>query len=98
MSYAIQNDGKSWRAINSQADVNLDETFSENMPVAIEMSNADTVRADRDARLAPCDWTQLSDAPLTAAEKTAWKAYRQALRDITEQAGFPDAVEWPVTP
>jgi hypothetical protein len=56
------------------------------------------VRAERDARLTACDWTQLPDSPLTAAVKAAWATYRQALRDVPEQAGFPSAVEWPVEP
>ena len=53
------------------------------------------VRADRNQRLAECDWTQLSDAPVDAA---AWAAYRQELRDITSQAGFPWNVTWPDEP
>jgi hypothetical protein len=56
------------------------------------------VRAERDARLTACDWTQLPDSPLTVAVKAAWTTYRQALRDVPEQAGFPSAVEWPVEP
>jgi len=55
----------------------------------------DLVRAERNARLSECDWTQLSDAPLTDAEKQSWAAYRQALRDITDQAEFPFNVQWP---
>ena len=53
------------------------------------------VRADRNKRLADCDWTQLPDAPVDAQ---AWATYRQALRDITAQAGFPWDVQWPVAP
>jgi hypothetical protein len=53
------------------------------------------VRADRNQRLASCDWTQLSDAPVDA---TAWAVYRQELRDVTGQAGFPWTVVWPVAP
>ena len=56
---------------------------------------ADAVRAERDRLLAACDWTQVQDAPVDAA---AWATYRQALRDVPEQAGFPEAVEWPVAP
>jgi hypothetical protein len=55
-------------------------------------------RADRDARLTVCDWTQMPDAPLTTEAKAAWAAYRQLLRDVPEQAGFPLAVGWPVMP
>jgi hypothetical protein len=53
------------------------------------------VRADRNARLAACDWTQLADAPVSSLD---WANYRQALRDITAQAGFPWSVEWPTQP
>ena len=54
------------------------------------------VRAERDARLAVCDWTQMPDAPLSTEAKAAWAAYRQQLRDVPGQAGFPLVVEWPV--
>lgn len=52
-------------------------------------------REQRDMLLAKCDWTQLSDAPLTDTQKQSWSVYRQALRDISEQAGFPFSIEWP---
>ena len=52
------------------------------------------IRADRNASLSACDWTQLSDAPVNAA---AWTTYRQALRDITTQAD-PFNIQWPTTP
>ena len=42
------------------------------------------LRQRRNSLLASCDWTVLTDSQLTTTEKTAWKAYRQALRDITE--------------
>ena len=54
------------------------------------------VRVLRDTLLAQCDWTQLPDVPLET--KTAWAAYRQSLRDITNQPGFPDVIEWPKPP
>ena len=56
---------------------------------------ADDIRAQRNALLAESDWTQIADAPVN---KTAWAAYRQELRDITEQAGFPTEVIWPTKP
>lgn len=52
-------------------------------------------RRRRDILLKRCDFTQLPDAP---GDTAAWAAYRQALRDITAQAGFPAAIEWPVPP
>lgn len=56
---------------------------------------ASEVRASRNARLAECDWTQLADSPV---DKEVWATYRQALRDITSQEGFPLNIEWPVKP
>ena len=56
------------------------------------------IRSERDAKLAACDWTVLTDSPLTTAKKTEWKAYRNALRDITTESGFPHSVTWPTEP
>jgi hypothetical protein len=54
------------------------------------------VRGLRDRLLAESDWTQLPDVPLPTRD--AWSAYRQALRDLPEQPGFPLEVVWPVRP
>ena len=58
---------------------------------------ADEVRAERNQKLAESDWTQLPDAK-TTVNTEAWATYRQQLRNITEQTGFPWNVEWPVKP
>lgn len=55
-----------------------------------------SARSRRSQLLAACDWTQMPDVPLET--KAAWQSYRQALRDITEQPGYPVEVEWPVQP
>ena len=55
---------------------------------------ADAARADRNDRLSETDWWATSDRTMTA-EQTA---YRQALRDITDQAGFPADITWPTKP
>jgi len=52
-------------------------------------------RDKRNALLTASDWTQVADAPV---DQTAWANYRQALRDITDQVGFPEAIDWPVEP
>jgi len=73
---------------------------AEEAQAAIDAANdliAET-RDDRTKRLAASDWTQFSDAPLTAAQKAAWAVYRQLLRDVTKQAGFPASVTWPPVP
>lgn len=65
------------------------------------------VRKQRDALLAECDWTVLQDSPLTDAQVADWVIYRQALRDITTHANFPDiqgpdmegnGSDWPTKP
>ena len=54
------------------------------------------LRQERDIRLAECDWTQANDSPLKAA--SAWTTYRQSLRDVPKQSGFPHTVTWPTKP
>ncbi len=61
-------------------------------------SKAASVRSERNNMIAACDWTQLDDTPLSIIKKQEWAAYRQALRDITAQEGFPHQVEWPEAP
>lgn len=58
------------------------------------------VRADRDARIAACDWTQAADvsALMSTNQRAAWVKYRQALRDVPAQNGFPASVNWPASP
>ena len=52
------------------------------------------VRSKRDSLLADTDWTANSDVTMS----DEMRAYRQALRDVPSQAGFPDSVTWPVKP
>ena len=56
---------------------------------------AEKARDSRNAKLTASDWTQLADAPV---DQTAWATYRQALRDVPTQAGFPWEVIWPEKP
>jgi len=58
-------------------------------------SEAMRVRAQRDMLLTQCDWTQLDDAPV---DRSAWATYRQQLREVPQQEGFPLAVVWPKRP
>ena len=59
-------------------------------PVAASVTQ---VRAERDDLLAASDTMALADRITTD-----WTTYRQALRDIPAQAGFPTNVTWPVEP
>ena len=60
-----------------------------------DAEQATSVRTSRNDKLKECDWTQIADS---TADKTAWATYRQALRDITAQAGFPWTITWPDAP
>jgi hypothetical protein len=64
-------------------------------PPTVEEQSAE-VRDKRDRLLAETDWTQAADIP--QATKDKWAPYRQALRDVPDQAGFPFDVVWPVKP
>ena len=62
----------------------------------LDAKASESVRTQRDAKLAETDWTGMSDVTMTAEMAT----YRQALRDITGHANFPNLEEadWPVKP
>ena len=62
---------------------------------ALDAKQAESVRTERTKKLAETDWTQLTDAPVNSA---LWGTYRQALRDVTTQTGFPWEVTWPTEP
>ncbi len=62
---------------------------------ALDEQQASSVRITRNARLADCDWTQVADSPV---DKAVWATYRQELRDITSQPGFPWEITWPTSP
>jgi hypothetical protein len=75
------------------------ETTAAEQEVAYKASKdaeqAKSVRATRGEKLADSDWTQVADAPV---DKTVWATYRQALRDVTAQSGFPWTITWPDAP
>jgi hypothetical protein len=60
-----------------------------------DAEQAANVRTSRNDLLTKCDWTQIADS---TADKTVWATYRQALRDVTVQEGFPWNVTWPEQP
>lgn len=95
--YAITQTG--WRAIASADDIQAAETASEAIPPSVVAAvAASDARATRDGLIAACDWTQIPDASLTAAQRAAWATYRHALRDVPAQAGFPATINWPIKP
>lgn len=69
--------------------------------------SAGQVRDARDALIVECDWLVArhrdqveasKPTTLTSAQYQAWLTYRQALRDLPAQSGFPASVTWPVAP
>ena len=83
-----QIEGK-WYTKYSVADMDAEQI------AAKDAEQAQAVRSERNAKLAETDWTQLVDSPVDHA---AWFEYRQALRDITAQEGFPWTIDWPERP
>ena len=60
-----------------------------------KVQRAQETRQQRNQKLKDSDWTQVADAPV---DQAAWATYRQALRDIPQQNGFPTKTEWPAEP
>jgi hypothetical protein len=83
-----QVDGK-WYTKYSVADMDAEAIAS------LDAAQAKSVRQQRTEKLKDSDWTQIADS---TADKQAWGIYRQALRDITSQAGFPWTIDWPTQP
>ena len=69
-----------------------------NYPTAAEIKAqlGENVRIERNNLLTQSDWTQLPDVP--EAVKSKWAVYRQDLRNITKQPGFPENIKWPTKP
>jgi len=56
------------------------------------------IKRKRNSLLLSSDWTQLPNNPLSLEVQTLWATYRQQLRDITLQSGYPTNVVWPDLP
>jgi hypothetical protein len=85
----VDNINGLWYTKYSVADMDADAI------AAKDAEQAKNVRNQRTEKLAASDWTQLTDAPINSS---VWASYRQQLRDITAQVGFPWEINWPVAP
>lgn len=74
------------------------EAYQGQVAIEDEPETEEEIRTQRDKLLAETDWTQTLDAPIDAASRDAYRVYRQALRDVPEQEGFPANVVWPELP
>ena len=63
-----------------------------------EPSEEEKDRAQRVSLLEETDWIVIKYLDIGEPVPQEWSDYRQALRDITEQAGFPGNVDWPTEP
>lgn len=86
---AFDAEAQRWTQVWRTCELTADEMQQRNDAKAAE------VRAQRNAKLSITDWTQVADAPV---DKAVWAAYRQALRDVTAQQGFPWEIDWPKQP
>lgn len=59
---------------------------------------AKSARDTRDRLLSECDWVVVKALESSQSIPTEWATYRQALRDIPQQVGFPTTIDWPVKP
>lgn len=77
----------------------IDESDTRYLAFVAQTSGAAVeAKRRRGELLVGSDWTTGNDSPLSAAKQDEWKIYRQALRDITAQSGFPDVISWPTQP
>ena len=92
----------SWRAPAPTADDftawSWDEAQGRWVPGMTQAGMARAVRAERDQRLAACDWVTLRALELAQQLPAEWAAYRAALRGVPDQPGFPDQIDWPAAP
>ena len=65
---------------------------------AKDADQAKSVRQSRDDKLKETDWIVIKNLELNANIPGVWEVYRQALRDVPTQAGFPWTITWPVEP
>jgi hypothetical protein len=74
------------------------QEFYNNCYAQLSEKIGDEIKVKRDALLYASDWTQIPNNPLTTEAQQAWATYRQALRNITLQSGYPFNVTWPTAP
>lgn len=84
------------RALYEQLDTTDLASVAAFTDAARQAEDEINVRAKRNSLLRKTDWTQAPDVP--EATRSMWTAYRQSLRDVPAQAGFPSSIDWPTAP
>jgi len=112
ISQALRNlspKGASWHIIGEESLENIhwksqdlqrpsDEKILAEADRLAKQKPAKEARAKRDRLLTKSDWVTIRATDTGTAVPTEWQTYRQALRDITEQTGFPENIDWPIKP
>ena len=98
----VKTDIDEWNVIELNEDVvtvNGKQFLRSSVPAAeLIAAKAKKMRQIRNGLLAQSDWTQTNDNPLSIERKRKWGEYRQSLRDITGQSGFPESITFPPLP
>ncbi len=89
----VESSSKSLFLVEDRVITSKEKAWAEN-PELIKAS----LRPLRDRLLADSDWTQLNDSPIYENDRDAWAAYRQDLRDLTDNIDENGEVEFPVAP
>ena len=103
LSQFAQNDPEHYRevSVNDESGKKIAtklEVIPEPTPEELKERAAAAVRSKRDYLLSKTDYLVSGDYPISAEDLVKVKAYRQSLRDIPAQAGFPETVIWPNEP
>lgn len=107
LPYWVPREDEEWESVHEYATTHPERVTEEPPyvpPVPTTEELAASVRAERDKRITATDYLVMPDYPLDTDKLEEIKAYRQALRDIPQQLGFPwngpddPACPWPVIP
>lgn len=86
------------RTLMSDEEIARYNALQAEIAAARNKQNIIDARAERDARLVASDVIVARSGEAGVPVPAAWVTYRQALRDVPQQAGFPDNIQWPVKP
>lgn len=92
------NDTEVSKAISSAFRDNSFEITEYTAPVILPETLAAQARDKRNKLLSECDYYIMPDYPSVQPDLDEVRAYRQSLRDISSQSGFPESIEWPAKP
>ena len=87
-----------WATLGVVKTVEEVEDVVPEQPVRTDEELAREARDKRDRLLDQSDWFLMPDYPSKGEDLTAVKTYRQNLRDISKQDGFPSDIVWPTKP